>query len=151
MSTNATKVIIAHIGPNKYVIEWDDEGGSAHEVDGDDLLDTLDAFEGAAPLVVINGNTTRYADAAYRRFCESVERAIDETPDDDMSSYRGAAARLASDEQLAVRVELLNDDGIKRVEYGVGATADDAVHDAERKAAEATGDDSYVMNEWGAA
>jgi len=53
--------------------------------------------------------------------------------------------------QISVRVELLNDDGDRLVVFGYGDTADEAVAAAEAKACEQTGDDSYVMNDWGAA
>jgi hypothetical protein len=49
---------------------------------------------------------------------------------------------------LVVHVDLLNDDGDSLTITASGFNTGDAVFEAEREAAERTGDDSYVMNDW---
>ncbi len=50
-----------------------------------------------------------------------------------------------------VRVYLVNDDGDKMTVVAEDETVTDAIVAAEQIAAERTGDDSYVMSDWGAA
>lgn len=52
---------------------------------------------------------------------------------------------------LMVRVESVNDNGLRYVTYGRGRDTDAAVENAVDKARRQTGDDSYVMNDWSAA
>lgn len=54
-------------------------------------------------------------------------------------------------EDVTVWVEAINDDGDRRTGYGSGLEGDDAVQDAVQRIREREDDDSYVMNEWGAA
>lgn len=50
--------------------------------------------------------------------------------------------------KMAVRVELLNDDGVKRFAIGYGDTADEAVAQSEIDTRRRSGDRSYCMSEW---
>jgi hypothetical protein len=55
------------------------------------------------------------------------------------------------DEGYTVWVRLLNNDGDEMFDYASGDTVDDAIASAEAKAAKRSGDDSFVMTDWGAA
>ena len=50
---------------------------------------------------------------------------------------------------LAVEVELINDNGDRVTTLATGRSTDEAVALAEEQVRMQTGDDSYVMNEWG--
>jgi len=52
---------------------------------------------------------------------------------------------------LSARVEMMNDSGDTASEVSVGATYDDAVWHAVMTLQDATGDDSWAMNDWRAA
>ena len=52
---------------------------------------------------------------------------------------------------IDVEVDLENDEGCRMTYIGSGPDVDHAIWDAEAKAAEISGDDSYVMTDWRAA
>lgn len=54
-------------------------------------------------------------------------------------------------ERLTLWVQLVNDDGNRWTVVAFGDTVDEAVASAERNIRALTDDDSYTMNEWGAA